>query len=296
MPIEVANKQEAMELLKATADNEEARQAFAASLALPIGKPIAEQSSVREIFAVHELEPGQIPVYPKHFGQVNAIILPRLGEVPQNLIVGDEITVPTFEVGNSIEWKISYARDGRFDIIESAIEQCKESIVRIEEEEGWNTLRAACTAGNGNVIQATNTTVTKKLLNALITKMRNYGYNPQTIYLNANRASDIRDWTNTTIDPTTQREIFQAGGLGNIWSVGMKELRKLSDTEIYLIDNTRLGVMPIRQTLTTYDLTDSAMLKRMRHGFMAWEEIGFAVMDVKAIIKVELNQGGGTTY
>lgn len=283
------NNIDKVQMLKATAENEEARQAFAASLSLPIGQPVKEESSVREIFAVHELEPGQLPIYPKHFGQVDAIVLPRIGETPQNLIVGDEVTVPTFEVSNSAEWKISFARDGRFDVVQNAIDQVKESIVRIEENEGWEVLKAACSSDNDNVIETSDGTLGKSHLNSIITKMRGYGYNPTTVYLNPDRAADIREWGETELDPNTRREIFVGGGLGNIWNVDIRELRDLGDEEVYLVDTNRVGVMPIRQSLTTYDLTDSAMLRRLRHGFMAWEEIGFMVADSKAIVKLAMN-------
>jgi hypothetical protein len=40
-------------------------------------------------------------------------------------------------------------------------------------------------------------------------------------------AADIREWTDTDIDPVTRREIFTAAGMGRIWNVQLTELKHL---------------------------------------------------------------------
>lgn len=269
---------------KATADNEQMRTAFAASLSVPVLKNIPPQTSVRDIFAVDVLPAGALAEYPIDLDDIEtAIVMPRLGAVPQNLVTGDSLIVPTFEVANSVEWKISFVRDGRFNIVERALEKLAESFVRLEEASGWAVIRAS--VGPENTITTTETGLTKKAFNELITYMNKTGYVAKDIYCSPNRAKDIRDWTYTTIDPTTQREIFQAGGLNQIWNVQLHELRSLGDDEVYLFDTTRYGVMPVRTELTTYD--DPTAIRRLRNGVLAWEEIGFACIDKKAVVKLK---------
>jgi hypothetical protein len=272
-----------VEEFKQTADSEEVRKAFASSLSVPVLKSIAPQTSVRSIFAVDQIPAGALAEYPIDLDDVqDAVIMPRLGAVPQNIVVGDSLIVPTFEVANSVEWKLSFVRDGRFNIVERALEKLAESFVKSEEKAGWDTIKGAIDANN-TLVHA-ETTLSKTLFNDMITEMRAvHGYNPQVIYVSPRRAKDIRNWTDTTIDPVTQREIFKAGGIGNIWDVEIKELRTLSDAEVYLFDTTRFGVMPIRTALTTYDKPDA--INRLRAGVLAWEEIGFAVIDKKAVLK-----------
>lgn len=270
---------------KATADNEQMRTAFAASLSVPILKNIPPQTSVRDIFAVDVLPAGALAEYPIDLDDIEtAIVMPRLGAVPQNLVTGDSLIVPTFEVANSVEWKISFVRDGRFNIVERALEKLAESFIRLEEESGWAVIRASVDAAN--TVTTTETGLTKKAFNELITYMNKTGYAGKIIYCSPNRAKDIRDWTYTTIDPVTQREIFQAGGLNQIWNVQLRELRSLGDDEVYLFDTTRYGVMPIRTSLTTYD--DPTAIRRLRNGVLAWEEIGFACIDKKAVVKLKI--------
>lgn len=271
-----------VEEFKATASDEDTRVAFAASLSVPVLKAIAPQTSVRNIFAVDEIPAGALAEYPIDLDDIEyAVVMPRLGAVPQNIVTGDSLIVPTFEVANSVEWKLSFVRDGRFNIVERALEKLAESFIRAEEKAGWDTIRGAIDASN--TLTHTATTLTKDLFNDMITEMRAVnGYNPTAIYLSPRRAKDLRMWADTEIDPDTRREIFKAGGMGSIWNVQLIELNTIPDTEIYLFDTSRFGVMPIRTKLTTYD--DPTAIRRLRAGVLSWEEIGFAVIDKKAVL------------
>ena len=50
-------------------------------------------------------------------------------------------------------------------------------------------------------------------------------------------AADIREWSDTDIDPITRREIFQASGMGKIWNVALHELQHLGATGMYNINS-----------------------------------------------------------
>lgn len=273
---------------KATADNEAMRRAFAATLSVPVLQTIPPVSSVRDIFAVDQIPAGALAEYPIDMADIEtAVVMPRLGAVPQNLVVGDSLIVPTFEVANSVEWKLSFVRDGRYNIVERALTKLGESFVRAEETAGWATIRGAIDGTNTLNVGAI-TTIDKATLNSMITEFHAVGYNPEVIYMSPRCAKAIRDWDYTKLDPVTQREIFTGGGLpgGSIWGTEIRELRGLGDKEIYMFDRSRFGVMPIRTSLTTYDKADA--INRLRAGVLAWEEIGFAVIDKKAVMKVQL--------
>jgi hypothetical protein len=284
--LSVKEVQDFVEQFKATAEDENLRKAFAASLSIPVLKSIPPQTSVRDIFLMDELPAGALAEYPIDLNDTQtAIVMPRLGAVPQNLVVGDSLIVPTFEVANGVEWKLSFVRDGRYNIVERALEKLSESFVRMEETAGWAVIRASIDSTNTLAVGA-ETSLSKSLFNSLITEMSAIGYNGSDIYVSPRRAKDIRDWTQTTIDLVTQREIFTHGGLSGIWNVTIHELRTLNDKEIYLFDKSRYGVMPIRQVITTYD--NPVAILRLRAGVLSWEEIGFAAIDKKAVLKVTL--------
>lgn len=278
--------QEFVKEFKATAENADLRKAFAEKLSVPVLKSIEPQSSVRNIFMVDNVPAGALPEYPVDMSDIeDAVVMPRFGAVPQNIVVGDILTVPTFEIANSVEWKLSFARDGRYNIVERALEKLAASFVRAEEKAGWDTIRGSIDASN--TLVTTETYLSKTLFNDLITEMRAVnGYDPNVVYVSPRRAKDIRNWANTEIDPVTQREIFKAGGMGNIWNVEIRELRTLLDDEIFLFDTSKLGVMPVRTSLQTFD--DPTAIKKLRAGVGAWEEVGFAVIDKKAVFYVNL--------
>jgi len=265
-----------VEDFKATADNEEYRKQFAASLSVPLYEAIKPQTSVRDIFYVDHLPAGSVPEYPIALNGIEqAIVMPRIGAIPTNMFVGDSITIPTFEVANSVEWKLSFVRDGRYAVVEHALDSLAESFVEMEEKAGWDTIRGAIYAGN--TLISTETTLSKKLFNDLITEMKARKKTPEVIYVSPRRAKDIREWAGNEIDPVTQREIFVKGGMGSIWGVRIVELEHLSDNELFCFDTKNFGIMPIRTTLTTYDKPDS--INYLRNGVLAWEEIGFAVIE-----------------
>lgn len=270
---------------KATSDNEEMRKAFAASLSVPVLQAIPPQTSVRDIFAVDPIPAGAQAEYPVAIDEIeSAVVMPRFGTVPQNIIVGESLIVPTFQVSNSVEWSFSFVRDGRYNIVESALKNLAQSFVKMEEKAGWDTIRGAI--NTANTLTTTETSLSKTLLNDMITEFTAEGLTPSVIYCSPRRGKDIREWVQTNIDPVTQREIFQAGGLSSIWNVQLRELRTLADDEIFLFDTTRLGVMPIKTQLTTHD--DPMTIRNLRAGVIAWEEIGFAVIDKRALLYVNL--------
>src|SRR4051794_31687973 len=93
-PLTVDQLKDFVEQFKATASNAELREAFAASLAVPIFKTIPPQSSVRNIFLVDNLPAGSLAEYPIDLNDIEtAVVMPRLGAVPQNLVVGDSLIV-----------------------------------------------------------------------------------------------------------------------------------------------------------------------------------------------------------
>lgn len=267
---------------KLTADNEEIRKSFAASLSVPVLKAVAPQTSVRDIFQVDELPAGALAEYPIDLDDIEtAVVMPRIGAVPQNIVVGDSLIIPTFEVSNSVEWKLTFVRDARFNIVERALEKLAESFVRAEEKAGWDTIRGAIDASN-TVDKGTETTLSRKLFNMLITDMRAEGASePNVIYVSPRLASDIREWGATEIDETTRREVFKAGGMGSIYGVQIRELRSLADNEVFMFDTSKLGVMPIRSKMQTFDKPDA--INRLRAGVIAFEEIGFSVIDKRAM-------------
>jgi len=248
------------ELFKATAaintpEGIAAYRAFAAALTTPILQKIEQESIMRKLFAVERLGPGAQASYPvaEDF-EIPVWVLPGLGYVAQNFIegIGEEVYVPTFTIDASGDWKITYARDSRIDIPQRAAEKAAKGLADYEEECGWRIILPAATSsfsGKGLLgsrpapiyeLDPASTGagyLSKELINKMIVGFKRIGRTLTDLYVAPEDAADIREWTDTDIDPVTRREIFQAAGMGSIWNVTLHEIQHLGATGLYNIND-----------------------------------------------------------
>jgi len=241
------------ELFKATAaidtpEGMEAYKAFAQALTIPILQEIRDASIMRQLFAVERLAPGAQAVYPVADDfEVPVFVLPGLGYMAQNFVegVGEEVYVPTFSISASADWKVTYARDSRIDIPERAARNAARAIAEFEEESGWRVIVPGATTNfSGQGLLGARTApifqvpagqtgekfLSKELLNLLLVGMKRQRRSLTDLYIAPEDAADIREWTETQIDPITRREIFTAAGLGKVWNINMHEVYQLGST------------------------------------------------------------------
>ena len=79
--------------------------------------------------------------------------------------------------------------------------------------------------------------LSKELINKMMVGFKRIGRTLTDLYVSPEDAADIREWTDTDIDPVTRREIFQAAGMGSIWNVRMHEIQHLGATGLYNIND-----------------------------------------------------------
>jgi len=254
------DRKEMQKLFKATAaintpEGIAAYRAFAAALTTPILQKIEQDSIMRKLFAVERLGPGAQASYPvaEDF-EIPVWVLPGLGYVAQNFIegIGEEVYVPTFTIDASGDWKITYARDSRIDIPQRAAEKAAKALADYEEECGWRIILPAATSsfsGKGllgsrpapiyeiNPASTGAGYLSKELINKMIVGFKRIGRTLTDLYVSPEDAADIREWTDTDIDPVTRREIFQAAGMGSIWNVTLHEIQHLGATGLYNINS-----------------------------------------------------------
>lgn len=252
-------RKEMMDLFKATAEVNTpeglaAYRAFAAALTTPILQKLELDSVMRKLFTVERLGPGAQAVYPiADDFEIPVWVLPGLGYVAQNFIegIGEEVYVPTFSIATSADWKITYARDSRIDIAQRAANRAAKDLANYEEECGWRVIMPAVTSSfSGKGLLGSRPApiyeispaaqgagyLSKELINKMIVGFKRIGKTLTDLYVSPEDAADIREWTDTDIDPVTRREIFQASGMGSIWNVTLHELQHLGATGLYNIN------------------------------------------------------------
>jgi hypothetical protein len=162
----------------------------------------------------------------------------------QNFIegVGEDIYVPTFSINASADWKISYAQEGRIDIAQRAARKIATTIAEYEEECGWKVIVPGATTNftAAGLLPARSAPIyevaagdngagylSKELINKMIVGMKRVDRTLTDLYVSPEDAADIREWTDTDIDPVTRREIFQAAGMGRIWNIQLHEINHI---------------------------------------------------------------------
>jgi hypothetical protein len=298
-----------------------AQRAMAAALDEPLREGIFDEDNLGGIFRREVLAPGAQANYPLDFVRpgtedlnFTAITLPKQGRVPERHVEGDELWVPTFQIANSIDWSLRYARDARFDVVRRALEVYRMGYTRKINEDGWHTLLAAADSRglvvNDSVAQGGQ--FTKELVSKMQTAMtRNAGGNGQAgkltdLYISLEAMEDIRAYDLSEIDDVTRRDVLNSTpeGLAKFYGTVlhfMTEMGVGQEYQLYLA--TVLGrsvtavdaldeefcigldlstndsfVSPIRQELQTFE-AGPEMHRQQRAGVYGWMEHGFAVLD-----------------
>ena len=242
-----------------TPEGAEAFKEFAQAITTPILQKIELESIMRQLFNVELLGPGAQAVYPiADDFEIPVWVLPGLGYLAQNFIegVGEEVVVPTFSINASADWKLSYAREGRIDIAARAAARVAKDLANYEEECGWKVIVPAATSGfagkgllgprSAPIYEVDAASVgagylSKELINKMMIGFKRLGRRLTHLYISPEDAADIREWTDTDIDPVTRREIFQAAGMGTIWGVQLVEVQHLGATGLYNLNHEDSG-------------------------------------------------------
>ena len=318
--------EEQRQLLRLTASSDldvmrKHRAALAAVLQGAFRAAVLEGDSLGSIFQRIVLAPGADGRFPLSFlapGDEEdrvAFVMPKEGAIPNRLIEGDEVWVPTYVLANSIDWALRYSRDARWDVVAAAMDTFRYGFVRRLNDDGWHTLISALVA-NGRVVDAAAAAgvLTKRLLTSLLVGIKRLAGGRESkvtdVFLSPEALADIRNWAAAELDETSRREVFTGtdpGGLPRIFGMNLHELQELGDGQRYqdYIEATTGGnksswfssdqefivgldltqrpqypfIMPIREDLAVFD--DESKHRSAQMGIYGWMECGFAVMDAR---------------
>lgn len=324
-----------VDLLKRTADIGHPEVAHAAmyelakALELPLRQGVLRGNILGNIFQPVGFEPGAAVEFPLDFLAPGtekdhvAYTIPAQGKIPQRNIEGDFLMVPTYTVANAIDWKLQYARDARWDIIERAMEVLEAGFVRKSNDDGWHTLLAAA-IGRAIVVyddQAAAGLFTKRLVELTRTIMRRRaGGNSTSVnrgkltdsFMSPEAIGDMRSWDLTQIDDFTRREIFLSGegdaSLTKIFGVLIHDIDELGVGQDYQTYWTAQGgtlpgskqeiaigldlskndcfVMPVRQEISIFE--DTQLHRNLLAGLYGFGEHGFAVLDSRRVVAMAI--------
>lgn len=246
--------EQTLELLRAMASRDQrkaqaARQAFAQELVSPLRRGIFDADNLGEIYAPQVIPYGSTASYPLDFVRpgeedtYTAYTIAEQGRLPERRVEASEINVPTFKIGNSIDWDIKFMKEARWDVVKRALQVFEAGFVRKINSDGWRCVLAGA-ADRGLVVEASGAAVftgsvacattppnagefTKELVSRMHTAMtRGAGGNGNAgrltdLYLSLEAMECVRAWDASRIDEFTRREIFVSAekGIAEVYGV-----------------------------------------------------------------------------
>jgi hypothetical protein len=239
---------------------------------------------------VDELPQGALARYERDVAAI-AFVVSRRGAVPDQIQEGEEILVPTWEIAANPTIRLSEIKARRFYIVDRAQIKAKEAIQKEEDEQIFvaciNALRADQTVTGTAPMTPTN-------LNYAYREIEQHDLVCTKVVMNAFRYSDVRLFNGsggTTasyrfFDEATTREILTTGLYGHLWTADLHVSSKMpSNYVLCLASPDTVGAFPIRQDITVLPADDP---KKLRLGWVIYEEVGVAIINDYAISAVYL--------
>lgn len=317
------------DMLRRTASGNEqeaiqAMQALAVSMGDPIRAGIMAGDIWSSIFTTIPIPAGSPPEWPLDILQPGtekdyvAYTIPAHGRIPERRVESSYITIPTFSVGNAIDWLLRIARNTRWDLVGAATKLYQDGFVKKFNDDAFHVLMGAVVDRNIMVYDsaASASQFTKRLVSLGKTTMaRNGGGNTSSVnrrtltdmILSVEGMEDIRDWGVDQVDDITRREIYTApdGTVTRIFNVNLHGLVELgegceyqnyftgelggslesSDKELAIgldlsVDN--VFVRPTVEEVQTF--ADPTLHRAQKAGIYGWCEHGWGVLDNRAVI------------
>lgn len=327
------------EVIKATSEMNQLLRAAGsldADVALPAGKQLAKALEMPlrqglmngdilgDIFETTDIETSSSAEYPldllapgtekEHF----AYVIPNQGRIPQRHVEGDYVMVPTYRVGNSIDWLLKYSEDARWDIVSRALEVMEAGFVKKNNDDGVHVLLNAGVDRNIVVFDsdASPGQFTKRLVSLMKVIMRRNGGGNSTslnrsrltdIYLSPEGVEDMRNWGIDQIDEITRREIFLGDDdvINRVFGVNIHAWDELGEGQEYQnyftsdlagtlgsgdlelvvgldLSRRRGLVNPVKKRVEIFQ--DQYLHREQRQGYYGWGEWGWGSLDARQII------------
>ena len=284
-----SNVEERDMLIQQALASEEGRAALAQSMANPIQTSLLYQSLCRKIVMPDPLPQGALARYEKDV-DVPAYVISKRGEVPTAIIEGDDFMVPTFNIATNPQVHLDQVKQRMFNIIDRVQVKAKNEISIQEDTYLFKLINNSVP---NSLVDASYNHVINSLaagqlqvddLNSAFAKIEQHRLVVASIIMSPNRYADVRNWGKDVYDFVTQREVLLTGVFARIWTANILVSSIMPDNIVLVTAPAEyVGVMPIRQEIT---VIPADMPKRLRLGWVIYENVGFAVTNPKGIAKI----------
>ena len=263
-------------------ETDEGRTALAQAMVEPIRRALEYQAIGRKLLMVDELPQGALARYERDVAAI-AWVVSRRGAVPDQIQEGEEVLVPTFEIAANPTVRLSEIKARRFYIVDRAQIKAKEAIQKEEDSNIFNALMTACRADQ---VVENYGTLSVQAINEAFKLIEQHDLVAAKIVTHAFQYASIRTFGKDFFDEATQREIITTGLYGHLWTADIHVSSRMDSETVLIVSSPEtVGAFPIRQDITVLPADDP---KKLRLGWVIYEEVGIVVINDYAIAKIEM--------
>jgi len=258
------------------------RVSLAQAMVEPIKRALEYQAIGRKLLMVDELPQGALARYEKDVASV-AYVIARRGAVPDRIVEGEEVLVPTFEIAVNPQIRLSEIKARRFYIVDRAQMKAKEAIQKLEDTEILTDINTAVRADH-TVTQSGELGIAA--LNYAFSVIESRDLTVAKIVMHPRQYADMRTLGRDVYDEATRRDVLMSGLFGHLWTSDIHVSHRVTEGSVYLLAPAEyVGAIPIRQDITVLPADDP---KNLRLGWVIYEELGIVVINDYAIAKISL--------
>jgi hypothetical protein len=274
------------------------RMRVAAALGPSLRRRRDYMSIARKALMVETLPDGALPIYDKEFDEtgrsfVEAFIVGEEGGDIVRVVKPKRVTVPTFEITAAPLIPISQIKERRFDIVERSLNLSKAEMGATEDGHVFGLFDGIATAGAGKAVDdpvynpdmaPAAGPVSVDMMADAYGQVERHDISVALVFMNPRNYTDLRKWTDSTVDRETERKLLKTGIMGYVWGATILQSRKVTRNQFYVLGDAEfLGVIPERIPLTVMS-ADQPLLRAI--GFSIFENLGFLIFNPSAIQRV----------
>lgn len=241
------------------------------------------QGVARRALVVDPLTQGALPVYHRDI-DVTAVVVSSNGAPPESRVMGESVTVPTYELASNPTVRIAEVRRRRFNVIDRAVQKARQEIMAQEDANVFAALDAAASVEN-EVQDINDGGLLKADLIELKAQIDGWDLLTTKYFLNIKEFTDILKWgsgggqaagVGGDVDMVTQREILQTGLMAKLWGADLIVSKIVPRGTVFACaDPEFVGVMPERQAIEVMPADEP---KRLSLGWVVSEEVGCGIL------------------
>ena len=267
-------------IIAAALDTAEGRTVLAQAMVEPIKTSLMYQGIGRKLLMVDELPQGAIPRYERDIA-VRSHVIPKRGAVPTTIVEAEELLIPTIELASNPTIRLNEISQRRYYIVDRAQVRAKDSLQRQEDVQTFMVINSAVPADHSISVSGA---LQPENLNLALTLIEEHELVGAKIIMHPQRYKDVRIWGKEFFDEATQRDILMTGLYGHIYSADIHVSTMVPKNSVFVLAPAQfVGAIPVRHDITVLPADDP---KRLRLGWVIYEELGFGVINDYAISRI----------